>query len=403
MSSSTAPVVIVGASLAGLRSAEALRRAGYQGAIKVLGAEPYLPYNRPPLSKDMLSGDGGIEELYFPIKESVADIEWVLNTAASALDLETQVVTDLSGKKHSYSGLVIATGLRPKPLPIDANGISGIRVLRTFDDANALRKQLLPGVRVLILGSGFIGCEVAATASKAGCQVRVVSRSLEPMEQAVGRELSLEIKRRHQQHGVEFVKGASVFGLIGDGHVERVILDSGVIYDADLVVVAVGSLPNTEWLEGSGINVEDGVLVDPNLRAVLDDGTVLPNVVAVGDVARYVNPLFDDVARRVEHWNLPTETGKHAGKILAQTLLGESAKDSEAGAFAPLPSFWSDQYEMNILAFGMTYLADRSELVAGELEAECVFEYYRNDKLVGVCGIGMRPTIQSYRTKFSLA
>jgi len=403
VATSTDPVVIVGASLAGLRSAEALRRGGYLGPIKVIGAEPYLPYNRPPLSKDMLSGTSEIEELYFPIKESVADVEWVTGTAASSLEVNNQVVTDLSGKKHNYSGLVIATGLRPKPLPIDANGIAGIHVLRTFDDAAALRKKLLPGVRVLILGSGFIGCEVAATASKAGCKVRVVSRAHEPIEQAVGLELALEIKRRHQLHGVEFVKGASVFGLIGDGHVERVILDSGVIYDADLVVVAVGSLPNTEWLEGSGINIEDGVLADPDLKAVMENGEVLENIVVAGDVARYVNPLFDDVARRVEHWNLPTETGKHAGKTLAQTLMGESVKETNESRFAPLPSFWSDQYEMNILAFGMTYLANRSELVAGELSGECVFEYFRDDKLVGVCGIGMRPTIQSYRTKFSLA
>lgn len=351
----------------------------------------------------MLSGKGEIDDLYFPIKDSVSDIEWVLGTDATALDTEKQVVSDLTGAQHKYAGLVIATGLRPKPLPIDSNGISGIHVLRTFDDAKALRQQLLPGVKVLILGSGFIGCEVAATASKAGCLVRVVSRANEPMEQAVGLEMALEVKRRHQQHGVEFIKGASVFGLIGDGHVERVILDSGVIYDADLVVVAIGSLPNTEWLEGSGIDIEDGVLADQNLRVIRKDGAVLSNVMAVGDVAKYVNPLFDDIARRVEHWNLPTETGKHAGKMLAQTLIGEPELEISSERFAPLPSFWSDQYDMKILAFGMPYLADRTELVAGELESECVFEYFRADKLVGVSGIGMRPTIQSYRARFSLA
>jgi len=398
----SAPVVIVGGSLAGLRSAEGLRKAGYSGPIKVIGNEPYLPYNRPPLSKDLLSGTGEIGEIYFPIKESVADIEWVLGQAATALDTTAQKVTDLSGTSHSYSALIIATGLRPKPLPVDANGITGVHVLRTFDDAVALRKQLLPGVKVLILGAGFIGCEVAATAIKAGCQVRVVSRTHEPMQEALGKTLGKEVKRRHELKGVEFVKGASVFGLIGDGHVERVILDSGVIYDADLVVVAIGSLPNTEWLEGSGIDISDGVLVDGGLRALSSDGVVFENVFAVGDVARYVNPLFDQIPRRVEHWNLPTETGKRAGLILGKQLIGESVAEVLAESFAPLPSFWSDQYEMNILAFGMTYLADRSELVAGELSGECVFEYFRDDKLVGVCGIGMRPTIQSYRSRFAL-
>jgi 3-phenylpropionate/trans-cinnamate dioxygenase ferredoxin reductase subunit len=398
----SAPVVIVGGSLAGLRSAEGLRKAGYSGPIKVIGNEPYLPYNRPPLSKDLLSGPGEIDEIYFPIKESVADIEWVLGQAATSLDIQEQKVTDLSGTSHSYSALVIATGLRPKPLPVDANGISGIHVLRTFDDAIALRKQLLPGVKVLILGAGFIGCEVAATAIKAGCQVRVVARTHEPMQEALGKPLGKEVKRRHELKGVEFVKGASVFGLIGDGHVERVILDSGVIYDADLVVVAIGSLPNTEWLEGSGIDVSNGVLVDGGLRAVSSNGTVVENVFAVGDVARYVNPLFDQVPRRVEHWNLPTETGKRAGLILGKYLNGESVAEMLAEPFAPLPSFWSDQYDMHILAFGMTYLADRSELVAGEISGECVFEYFRDDKLVGVCGIGMRPTIQGYRSRFAL-
>jgi NADPH-dependent 2,4-dienoyl-CoA reductase/sulfur reductase-like enzyme len=399
----SAPVVIVGGSLAGLRSAEGLRKAGYSGPIKIIGNEPYLPYNRPPLSKDLLSGTGEIDEIYFPIKESVADIDWVLGQAATSLDTKEQKVTDLSGTSHSYSALVIATGLRPKPLPVDANGIEGIHVLRTFDDAVALRKQLLPGVKVLILGAGFIGCEVAATAVKAGCQVKVVSRTHEPMQEALGKTLGREVKRRHELMGVEFVKGASVFGLIGDGHVERVILDSGVIYDADLVVVAIGSLPNTEWLEGSGIDISNGVLVDGGLRAMSSDGAVVENIFAVGDVARYVNPLFDQVPRRVEHWNLPTETGKRAGLVLGKYLNGESIAEMLAEPFAPLPSFWSDQYDMHILAFGMTYLADRSEMVAGEISGECVFEYFRNDKLVGVCGIGMRPTIQSYRTKFSLA
>lgn len=180
------------------------------------------------------------------------------------------------------------------------------------------------------------------------------------------------------------------------------ILDSGVIYDTDVLVVAIGSLPNTEWLEGSGLDITDGVLVDSGMRAIAKDGKVLENVFAAGDVSRYTNPLFDDVPRRVEHWNLPTETGKRAGSIAAKFLLGESTDELLSQPFAPLPSFWSDQYEMHILAFGMTYLADSSKLVFGELEGECVFEYYRDGKLIGVCGIGARPLIQSYRTKFTI-
>ena len=396
----TNPIVIVGASLAGLRCAEALRRNKYLGPIKIIGDEPYLPYNRPPLSKDLLSTDSGVEEVLFPLKDSIADVEWVLGTAAAGVDTKAQVVTDLSGNKHPYSNLVIATGLRPKPLPVDANGISGIHVLRTIDDAVGLRKSLVPGAKVLILGSGFIGCEVAATAIKKGCEVKVVSRHHEPIEHALGKTLSAEVKKRHIGKGVEFVRGASVFGLMGDGALERVILDSGVIYEADVLVVAIGSLANTEWLSDSGIDISDGVLTDSAMRALDESGEIVPHVFAIGDVARYPNALFDEVPRRVEHWNLPSETAKRAAEVIAAEEQGLGTEEVVAKPFAPLPSFWSDQYEMNILSFGMTYLADESKLVEGDISGECVFEYYRQGELIGVCGIGMRPKIQSYRTRF---
>jgi 3-phenylpropionate/trans-cinnamate dioxygenase ferredoxin reductase component len=396
------PVVIVGASLAGLRCAEALRRNKYLGPIKIIGDEPHFPYNRPPLSKDLLSTELGIDEVLFPLKDSISDVEWVLNTAASSVDTKVQVVTDLSGTKHPYSYLVIATGLRPKPLPVDSNGISGIHVLRTIDDAISLRGVLTEGARVLILGAGFIGCEVAATSIKKGCEVRVVSRHHEPIEHALGKTLSAEIKKRHIEKGVEFVSGASVFGLIGDGVLERVILDSGLIYDTDVLVVAIGSIANTEWLIDSGIDITDGVLVDSAMRAIDESGNALQNVFAIGDVARYPNALFDEIPRRVEHWNLPSETAKRAAEVIVASQEGDKAKEVIAKTFGPLPSFWSDQYEMNILSFGMTYLANESRLVAGEISGECVFEYYREGELVGVCGIGMRPLIQSYRTKFEI-
>jgi hypothetical protein len=170
--------------------------------------------------------------------------------------------------------------------------------------------------------------------------------------------------------------------------------------ECDLLVVAIGSDPQTGWLEGSGLDITDGVLVDGALRAVTTEGTVDPAIVAVGDIARYANPLFDGVARRVEHWNLPTETGKRAGQTVAAFLRGEPESDSST--FAPLPSFWSDQYDAHLLAFGMTYLADRSEVVAGSPDDECVVEYYRGDALIGVCGIGMRSAVQAYRGRFAV-
>lgn len=398
-----APLLIVGASMAGLRTAEGARRAGYTGPITFLGAEAHAPYNRPPLSKELLQTEGqGHADVAFPIRSALEEgVEWVLGRAAASLDVERRVVVDETGQEHPYSALVIATGLRPKPLPIDDHGLGGIHVLRTLDDAVALRGVLRPGANVVILGSGFVGCEIAATAAKNGATVSVVSQSRVPLQRALGPALGGELRRRHEAHGVRFFCGESLFGLVGDPSVERVILTSGVMLECDVLVVAIGSDPNTEWLQGSGLDVSDGVLVDAGLRAIGVDGTVHPEVFAVGDVARYANPLFDDVPRRVEHWNLPTETGKRAGQLIAAQLAGDDCAPLVDQGFAPLPSFWSDQYDAHVLAFGMTYLADRSELVAGSLDDECVLEYYRGDELVGVCGIGMRSLVQSYRTRFA--
>ncbi len=398
-----APLLIVGASMAGLRTAEGARRAGYAGPITFLGAEAHAPYNRPPLSKELLQTEGqGHADVAFPIRSALEEgVEWVLGRAAVSLDVARRVVVDETGQEHPYSALVIATGLRPKPLPIETHGLGGIHVLRTLDDAVALRGALRPGANVVILGSGFVGCEIAATAANNGANVSIVSQSRVPLQRALGAQLGAEMRRRHEAHGVRFFCGESLFGLVGDPTVERVILTSGVMLECDVLVVAVGSDPNTEWLQGSGLDVTDGVLVDAGLRAIGVDGTVHPEIVAVGDVARYANPLFDDVPRRVEHWNLPTETGKRAGAILAAQLAGDDCAPLVAEGFAPLPSFWSDQYDAHVLAFGMTYLADRSELVAGSLDDECVLEYYRGDELVGVCGIGMRSLVQSYRTRFA--
>jgi NADPH-dependent 2,4-dienoyl-CoA reductase/sulfur reductase-like enzyme len=398
-----APLLIVGASMAGLRTAEGARRAGYAGPITFLGAEAHAPYNRPPLSKELLQTEGqGHADVAFPIRSALEEgVEWVLGRAAVSLDVARRVVVDETGQEHPYSALVIATGLRPKPLPIETHGLGGIHVLRTLDDAVALRGALRPGANVVILGSGFVGCEIAATAAKNGANVSIVSQSRVPLQRALGAQLGAEMRRRHEAHGVRFFCGESLFGLVGDPTVERVILTSGVMLECDVLVVAVGSDPNTEWLQGSGLDVTDGVLVDAGLRAIGVDGTVHPEIVAVGDVARYANPLFDDVPRRVEHWNLPTETGKRAGAILAAQLAGDDCAPLVAEGFAPLPSFWSDQYDAHLLAFGMTYLADRSELVAGSPDDECVVEYYRGDDLVGVCGIGMRSAVQAYRTRFA--
>jgi NADPH-dependent 2,4-dienoyl-CoA reductase/sulfur reductase-like enzyme len=387
------PVIIVGASMGGLRAAEALRRFGYAGAITVIGEESHAPYNRPPLSKEVLAAEVSHEAVAFPQRDSTADVNWLLGTRVDSADLEHCTVTDSNGETHPYSTLIIATGLRPRRLQVTNSELSGRHAVRTLDDAIALRSDLKPGAKVVVLGAGFIGCEVAATARKLGCEVTVVAPGVHPMIRPLGIELARELERRHEAMGVEFRMKTAVTDLVGTKRVEGVVLDSGETLACDVLVEAIGSHPNTEWLEGNDLDLSDGVLADNDLHAVKADGASWSNVFVIGDVARFANPLFDDVARRVEHWNIPTDTAKRVAQVFNRVA---------EGPFAPIPSFWSDQYDMHILAYGLLALADEVKLIAGELEGECVFGYYRGGKMVGVCGIGMRTTVMSYRKEFEL-
>ena len=396
----TKPVVIVGASMGGLRAAEALRRFGYAGPITAIGEEPYAPYNRPPLSKEVLAKEVSHEAVAFAQRPATEDVNWILGTRAVSANLEHQTVTDSSGQVHHYSALIIATGLRPKRLQVSNSELAGRHAVRTLDDAIALRAELVSGARVVILGAGFIGCEVAATARKLGCDVTVVAPGIHPIVRPLGIELAREIQRRHEAEGVRFKMKTSVSDLIGEAKVSGVRLDTGEELACDVFIEAIGSDTNTEWLVGTDLDLSDGVLADNAMRAVKTNGNVVENVFAIGDVARFANPLFDDVARRVEHWNIPTDTAKRVGQVLAAQL--NSAENWPAvldETFAPMPSFWSDQFEMHILAFGLLGLSDEVKLIHGEIEGDCVFGYYRDGALIGVCGIGMRSTVQGYRAQ----
>jgi NADPH-dependent 2,4-dienoyl-CoA reductase/sulfur reductase-like enzyme len=396
----TKPVVIVGASMGGLRAAEALRRFGYLGPITAIGDEPYSPYNRPPLSKEVLANAVSHEAVAFAQRPATADVNWVLGTRAESADLEHRTVTDSNGQVHPYSALIIATGLRPKRLQVSNSELTGRHAVRTLDDAIALRAALEPGARVVILGAGFIGCEVAATARKLGCDVTVVAPGVHPIVRPLGVELARELQRRHEAEGVRFKMKTAITDLLGEGKVTGVLLDSGEELACDVFVEAIGSDTNTEWLEGSGLDLSDGVLTDNAMRALRVDGSTCDDVFAIGDVARFVNPMFDDVARRVEHWNIPTDTAKRVGQVLASQLnAAENWPAVLEETFAPVPSFWSDQFEMHILAFGLLALADEVKLIHGEIESDCVFGYYRESQMVGVCGIGMRSTVQGYRAQ----
>ena len=389
----TKPVIIVGASMGGLRAAEALRRFGYAGPITVIGEERHAPYNRPPLSKEVLAAEVSHEAVAFPQRDSTADVNWLLGTKVESADLEHSTVTDSQGETHAYGTLIIATGLRPKRLEVANGELAGRHAVRTLDDAIALRKELQPGAKVVVLGAGFIGCEVAATARKLGCEVKIVAPGIHPIVRPLGIDLAKELQRRHEAMGVKFFMKTQVTDLVGSTRVQGVVLDDGTVLECDVLIEAIGSNVNDEWLEGNDLDLSNGVLTDNNMRAVKTNGDAWPNVFAIGDVARFANPLFDDEARRVEHWNIPTDTAKR----VAQVFTGQAE-----GQFAPIPSFWSDQYDMHILAYGLLALADEVKLIAGEIEDECVFGYYRKGKMVGVCGIGMRTTVMGYRKEFEL-
>jgi NADPH-dependent 2,4-dienoyl-CoA reductase/sulfur reductase-like enzyme len=393
-------VVVVGGGLGGLRTAETLRSSGYADEIVVVGDEEWAPYNRPPLSKDALADEVTHERLVFRVREHASDVVWRLGERAVSADLDARAVTLHDGSVLEYDALVAATGVSAWRLPFGppASAASGRHVIRTLDDALALRAQLVPGARVLVLGAGFIGCELAATARGLGCEVRCVAIDALPMLRPLGRELATELRRRHEAHGVEFHLGVGVTDLVGEQHVEGAVLSDGTRLEADVVVEALGSRCNVSWLDGNGLDLADGVLADAALRP-LRDGAPLDGVAVVGDIARFPNVRFDERAHRVEHWSIPTDTGRRAGAVLAAYLSDEGYDDVVAARWEVLPSFWSDQYDIRLQSFGMPGLADPDgiRLLEGELHDECVVGYHRGDELVGVVGLGMLKRVMAYR------
>jgi len=391
-------VVIVGASMGGLRAAEALRNNGFDGQITVIGEEVHAPYNRPPLSKEVLAKEVTHEAVAFKIRSQVEDVIWNLGDPATSVDLDKQVVTTASGKSFEYDGLVIASGLRPRVLDLPNGKVSGRHTVRTLDDAIGLRADLVPGAQVVVAGAGFIGCEVAATARGLGCKVTNVAIDNFPMIRPLGEELAAELQRRHESKGVSFRLQRGIKDLTGTDSLSGVILDDADFLEATVLVEAISSHCNVEWLANTNLDISNGVLTDSALRAVTIDGESVEGVYVVGDLARFANPLFDDEPRRIEHWNIPTETGKRVGAVLSAYLAdAENFAELAAQPFAPLPTFWSDQYDMKIQGFGMPGLADRYELVDGELADELVMAYFRNDALIGVVGIGMTAEVMKYR------
>lgn len=378
----SAPVVVAGASMAGLRAAEQLRAAGWEGPITLVGDEPHMPYNRPPLSKEVLAGKAPFESLAFRPRASVADVRWRLGTRVTAADLDRRVVVLDDGEVLPYRGLVVATGMRPRRLRCPGPA-TGRHTVRTLADAQGLREALTrPGARVVVVGAGFIGCEVAATAVALGAaEVTVVDPLPLPMVGPLGELLAEALLARHERRGVRFALGTGVTGFEGAGRVTGVVLSDGTVLPADVVVESVGSVANTEWLDGNGLDLGDGVLTDEHLRA---GGR--PDVVAVGDVARFPNARYDGVPRRVEHWCIPTDTAKHAARVLTAHLNGT---DAGLAPFAPLPTFWSDQHDFRLQSFGAPALGKEDvRVLDGDPDGDVLAGYHTGGRLVGVVALG---------------
>lgn len=384
----TAPrITIVGASLAGLRTAEAVHAALPAARITLVGDEPLAPYNRPPLSKEAaetLARDTTAREAVFGkllLRSKLTPEVLSLRLGAGAVALEAGGVRLADGALVPGERVIAATGLRPRRLPLP--GAEARRhVLRSFDDLTRLAPALRPGARMVVIGGGFIGCEIAATGRKLGLEATIVEPSPQPMLRALGPRVAAAMAALHRAHGVVLLTGRSVAGFSDEG----VILDDGQALEAEVIVEALGSHPNVEWLAGSGADLGDGVLVDDRMIAPGAEG-----LMAVGDVARFVNPLFGPEARRTEHWCVPGQTAKRVG----ETLAAEAAGTALATRFAPMPSFWSDQHGMRLQAFGAPSLADACRVLEGELSlvgrAPVIVEYLRGGEPVGVLGLGAPP------------
>jgi len=380
-------IVIVGAGLAGHRVAVTLRSSGYDGELTVIGDETDPPYDRPPLSKQLLSGQFTPQQCYFPADKTGA--AWLLGQSATGLDLARQVVTLADDTAVPFDGLVIATGRRARR-PAWMPRLPGVHSLRTLRDALAFRAALTPGRRVAIIGAGFIGCEVAATLRGLGVgDVTLIDVAPYPMP-ALGQEVGERAARLHAGRGVRLRLSAAVDSVDGVGRTEAVTLAGGECLPADLVLVAVGSAPNSGWLAGSGLLVSAGAVVcDEYCFAVGTD-----NVVAAGDVAAWPHPHGDGPGC-IEHWTNARDTAT----IGAANLL------AEPGARTPLacvPTFWSDQYDVKIKSAGLLRAANRYTVVDEDPgRPSLVVEAHRDDELVGAIVFNRNRTIIDYQRQLA--
>jgi NADPH-dependent 2,4-dienoyl-CoA reductase/sulfur reductase-like enzyme len=379
-------LVVVGASLAGLRAVEAARKSGFAGDITLIGGEPHLPYDRPPLSKEFLEATepGGEARIPFFRNDDVypdLGVELLLGEQATGLDVARKVV-HVGDRQIGYDALVIATGSQVRTLP-GTGHMDGVQGLRTLEDSLSIRAALDAGARTVVVGAGFIGSEVASGARKRGLEVTVVEALPTPLVRAAGTEMGAAIASLHERNGTTLLCGRGVAAVEGDRRVERVVLDDGTLIDADLVVVGIGVFPCVTWLEGSGLAIDNGVVCDATLW------TGAPGVYAAGDVANWLNPVFD-ARQRMENWTAAAEQGAAAAR--------NALDPANAKPYGTVPYFWSDWYGSRIQFVGVPE-ADEVLLADGDVEngERWVALYRRGDRLVGALTVNGQTVIMKYR------
>ena len=367
-------IVIVGASIAGFSAAAELRARGHDGPIHLIGEEPVRTYERPPLSKGVLGGEDPATTEWAAARDDDLQLDWLVGERAVRLDVGARTVELATGESLPYDGLVIATGASPRRLP-DHRDRAGLHVLRSLDDCLGLRADLDAGPRrVVVVGAGFIGGEVAATCRHRGHEVTVVEPLAQPLERVLGPTIGAAVADVHRTAGVDLRLGTGVAEVLGDDHVEGVRTTDGTVVEADLVVVGIGVVPNTAWLDGSGLPVDRGVQCDATTL-------VAPGITAAGDVASWESPRYGRL--RIEHWDNAVDMGRAAGRRLL-------ASDDEAEAYDPVPWFWSDQHDVRIQVAGRPTLPVQGgdfAVVEGAIgEERFVALYGRDGQVTGALG-----------------
>ncbi|MEQ8697901.1 MAG: FAD-dependent oxidoreductase [Bauldia litoralis] len=361
--------IIIGAGHAGGRAAQAMRKSGYEGRIVLIGEEGFPPYERPPLSKELLCGDDGLEkaQLHDPAWYGENGIDLRLNAHATAIDRESRTVTLADGETISYDKLLLTTGARVRRLPIPGADLDGVFYIRDFNDTQGLRARLSPGTRAVVIGGGFIGLETAASALKRGASVVVLEASNRLMGRSIAPEVASWFADLHRARGVDLRLGAAIAAIEGDGKVERVVMADGEAIDADVVVIGIGIVPNVELAEAAGLEVDNGIVVDDHGR------TSDPNIYAAGDVANQPN-AFTGRRLRLESYQNAQDQAQAAARNMCG---GDEAYEDSLWV-------WSDQHDVNLQ---MTGVADSwDELVwRGDVEGGCFAVFYLKDgKIIAV-------------------